>query len=125
MEAKPGRRNGTAPANVEQLTVCPDGAVWILDSSGTAWINPAWQRIMRPTGMPGWQGTSQCTSVAAGRDANGFRYVFFTKQQGALNYTFEVLPHTWINPEQFSGQSVSHLGLTNQQDTGERISAGG
>lgn len=116
--------DNAAPADINHLTVCPDGAVWVLDTSGTAWINPAWQRIMRPTGMPGWQGTSQCVSVAAGCDENGFRYVFFTNQQGALNYTFEVLPHTWIDPEQLAGQGVSHLGITNQQDTGEVIAYG-
>lgn len=110
-----------APTGIKQLTVCPDGAVWARDAGGTAWINPAWQRIMRPTGMPGWQGTSQCTSVAAGCDENGLRYVFFTNQQGALNYTFEALPHTWIDPENLFASGVSHLGLTNQQDTGELI----
>jgi hypothetical protein len=110
-----------APTGVAQLTVCPDGAVWARDVNGTAWINPAWQRIMRPTGMAGWQGVSQCTSIAAGCDENGFRYVFFTNQQGAFNYTFEALPHTWIDPENLLASGVSHLGLTNQQDTGELI----
>lgn len=111
----------SAPTEIEQLTVCPDGSVWVRDGSGTAWINPAWQRIMRPTGMPGWQGVSHCTSVAAGCDENGFRYVFFTNQQGAFNYTFEALPHTWIDPENLAASGVSHLGITNQQDTGELI----
>jgi len=111
----------SAPPGVTQLTVCPDGSVWARDASGTAWINPAWQRIMRPTGMAGWQDVSQCTSVAAGSDENGFRYVFFTNQQGAFNYTFEPLPHTWIDPENLVAGGVSHLGLTNQQDTGELI----
>jgi hypothetical protein len=68
----------------QQLAVASDGTVWALDASGSASVNPGWQRIMRPTGMSGWlPNTSQCTAVAAGRDENGVRYVFFTNQAGS------------------------------------------
>lgn len=113
--------DNTAPAAIKRLAVGPDGSVWALDTSGTAWMNPSWQRLMRPTGMTGWSEASNCASVAAGRDEDGMRYVFFIDRNGGLNYTVEVLPHTWIDPLQLVDQGVSNLGLTNRQDTGELI----
>ena len=53
-----------------------------------------------------------------GRD--GLRYVFFTDQAANLNYTFEVIRHTWVVPTAFTS-GISALGLTNQEDTGELI----
>lgn len=104
-----------------QLTVGSDGTVWLLDTGGTASISPAWQRIMPPTGMAGWPEVSQCATVVAGRDENGVPYAFFTDQNGALHYSYEVFPRAWVTPVLFPGTVVSSLGLANQQDTGELI----
>jgi hypothetical protein len=57
-----------------QLSMCADGSVWVLDRNGTTSLVPAWQRIMRPTGMAGF--ARGVVTIASGRDQSGMRYIF-------------------------------------------------
>jgi hypothetical protein len=109
-----------APA---QLAAAADGTVWALDTTGAAWVCPAWRRTMRPAGMSGWPDATG-TAVAAGRDSNGLRYLLFLQDNGLLAYSFEVFRHTWVEPMVIAGQGVSSLGVASQQDTGDLIAYG-
>jgi hypothetical protein len=109
---------------VGQVSVGPDGTAWVLEAGGSAAVSPGWQRLMRPTGMPGWWSDvpSLVTAVVAGEDANGVRYAFFTTQDGKLVYTYEVFRHTWVEPILLVASiQLPALGLTRQQDTGALI----
>jgi hypothetical protein len=105
-----------------RLSMCADGSLWLLDENGTTSLAPAWQRIMRPTGMTGFEDNAPVTEAVAGQDETGTRYVFYVFR-GSLFYTYELARHAWLEPIGLTDPStqISSIGLTNQQDTGELI----
>ncbi len=108
------------PGQARELSMCADGSVWALDTQGTSWLAPRWQRVMRPTGMPGFDGTPPASEVAAGVDENGTRYLFAVINQ-QLYYTYELGRHAWPELIGLGSAQLSGIGLTNQQDTGALI----
>src|SRR5262249_26330071 len=80
---------------VARVAVASDGTVWALDTAGTAWISPAWQRTMRPTGMGGWP-EAVGTAVAAGQDAKGLPHPLFPGAQGPPHNPLGGVRHTRV-----------------------------